>query len=259
MSRPEILQLFSSSKGNCCLVKSGADAFLIDAGMPARRIEEAIQAAGHSPAALRAIFLTHEHTDHIRGLDVLCKRYGLPVFLPRGCMEAVAAACPSALPFLRANDAGTLVELEQTRIYAVRTPHDSLASVGFRIEFADETFGYFTDIGHLSAEVLRALSGCRRVVLESNHDITMLRNGPYPATLKRRILGLYGHLSNFDCAALLPHLIQYGTQRILLAHLSEHNNTPELALAESSARLQRELAAGAVSLAVASPTHTVEV
>lgn len=259
MSRATAYLLFSSSKGNCCLIRNGADAFLIDAGGTAKRIEDALRAVGQAPEALRAVFLTHEHSDHIKGLDVLCRRYGLPVFAPSGCLSAVAAACPGAAPFLRANDPGTLVELEQTRIYAVRTPHDSLASVGFRMDLSGEKFAYFTDIGHLSGAVLRALSGCERVVIESNHDLSMLKSGPYPASLKRRILGAYGHLSNFDCAALLPHLIGYGTRRIVLAHLSEQNNTPDLAYAESEARLHDALTAGTASLAVAAPDRTVEI
>ncbi len=251
----EAYMLFSSSKGNCCLIRNGTDVFLIDAGVSARRIESAMREIGIDPCALRAVFITHEHTDHIKGLDTLSRRYGLPVFAPSGCFAAIGSCCPSALPYLHANDPGTLVELENTRLYAVRTPHDAAASVGFRMELSGEKMAYFTDIGHLSADILHALSGCRRVVIESNHDITRLREGPYPASLKRRILGPYGHLSNIDCAALLPHLAVYGTERIVLAHLSEQNNTPELAYGESAARLRETT----VSLAVARPDRTVEI
>ena len=123
-----------------------------------------------------------------------------------------------------------------------------------RNELAGEIMAYFTDIGHLSSEILRAMSGCKRIVIESNHDVERLKAGPYPFPLKKRILGPYGHLSNFDCAALLPHLVRYGTQRIVLAHLSEENNTPEMAYEESARRLE-----GAASLAVAKPAETVEV
>lgn len=250
----EIYVLFSSSKGNCCLIKNGADTFLIDAGVSAKRITAAMNGVGISPSSLRAVFLTHEHTDHIAGLNILAKTYGLPVFAPSGCLETLRRVCPAAIPFLHANDPHTVVELESTRIYAVRTPHDAAASVGFRIELKDGLFGYFTDIGHLSADVLRALSGCRRVVIESNHDLEMLKNGPYPQALKRRIASPYGHLSNFDCASLLPHLAGYGTRRIVLAHLSEQNNTPEKAREESQARLDDRM-----SLEVALPACTVEV
>lgn len=255
----EIFMLFSSSKGNCCLVKNGNEAFLIDAGVSAKRIECALRAVGTEPEALRAVFLTHEHSDHIAGLNQLCKRYGLPVFMPPGCVEPLADVCPDAIPFFRPFEPGTVVELERSRVYAVSTPHDAAASVGFRIDLSGELFGYFTDLGRLTPLVVRAISGCRRVVIESNHDVDMLRNGPYPAPLKRRILGDFGHLSNAACASLLPHLPSYGTQRILLAHLSEQNNTPDLAYEESASRLQEAIASGAVTLSVASPACPVEI
>ena len=250
----EIYQLFSSSKGNCCLIKNGSDVFLIDAGVSAKRIEEAVRRVGISPEQIRAVFITHEHSDHIKGLETLSRRYGMEIYAPTGCMDGILSTAPAAAPALKSNDHGNLVCLESTRIYTVRTPHDACASVGFRIELAGEIMAYFTDIGHLSAEILRAMSGCRRVVIESNHDIERLKAGPYPYSLKQRILGPYGHLSNFDCAALLPHLARYGTERVVLAHLSEENNTPEMAYEEAARRLE-----GKASLAVAKPSATVEV
>ena len=254
----EIFMLFSSSKGNCCLVRNGSEAFLIDAGVSAKRIEAALSAVGTNPSSLRAVFLTHEHSDHIAGLNQLCKRYGLPVYAPPGCMEPLSALCPDAVPFLCPFTPGTVVNLERSRVYAVATPHDAAGSVGFRMDLSGELFGYFTDIGYLTTSILKALSGCHRVVIESNHDVGMLRSGPYPEPLKRRILGEYGHLSNASCASLLPHLPTYGTKRILLAHLSEQNNTPEIAYEESASRLKEALSAGTVTLSVASPADPVE-
>ena len=250
--------LFSSSKGNCCLVKNGTEAFLIDAGVSAKRIESALRAVGTDPASLRAVFLTHEHSDHIAGLNQLCKHYGLPVFAPPGCVEPLSLICPDAAPFLHPFDPGTVVNLERSRVYAVATPHDAADSVGFRMDLSGELLGYFTDIGYLTTSILRALSGCHRVVIESNHDVNMLRCGSYPESLKRRILGEYGHLSNASCASLLPHLPAYGTKRILLAHLSQQNNTPEIAYEESASRLKEALSAGTVTLSVAAPAGTVE-
>lgn len=255
----EVFMLFSSSKGNCCLVKNGSEAFLIDAGVSTTRIEAALRAVGTDPASLRAVFLTHEHSDHIAGLNQLCKRYGTPVFAPPGCIEPLGALCPDALPFVRAFTPGTVVTLEQSRVYAVATPHDAAGSVGFRIDLSGDLLGYFTDIGCLTGSILKALSGCRRVVIESNHDVDMLRSGPYPEFLKRRILGEHGHLSNAACASLLPHLPAYGTQRILLAHLSEQNNTPSIAYEESASRLREALNSGAVTLSVAAPACPVEI
>lgn len=254
----EVIMLFSSSKGNCCLVKNGSEAFLIDAGVSAKRIETALREVGTDPASLRAVFLTHEHSDHIAGLNQLCKRYGLPVYAPPGCVEPLASLCPDAIPFVRPFDPGTVVHLERSRVYAVATPHDAAGSVGFRIDLSGELLGYFTDIGYLTASILKAISGCHRVVIESNHDVDMLRCGPYPEPLKRRILGEYGHLSNAACASLLPHLPAYGTKRILLAHLSEQNNTPEVAYEESASRLRDALSAGTVTLSVAAPACPTE-
>lgn len=254
----EVFMLFSSSKGNCCLVKNGSEAFLIDAGVSAKRIEHALRTVGTDPASLRAVFLTHEHSDHIAGLNQLCKRYGLPVYAPPGCIEPLSFFCPDAVPFLHPFEPSTVVNLERSRVYAVATPHDAAGSVGFRMDLSGELFGYFTDIGCLTTSILKALSGCHRVVIESNHDTEMLRSGPYPASLKRRILGEYGHLSNASCASLLPHLPAYGTRRILLAHLSEQNNTPEIAYEESASRLKEALTAGTVTLSVAAPADPVE-
>lgn len=254
----EVFMLFSSSRGNCCLIKNGSEAFLIDAGVSAKRIETALHTVGTAPASLRAVFLTHEHSDHIAGLNQLCKRYGLPVFAPPGCIGPLSSLCPDAVPFLRPFEPGTVVNLERSRVYAVATPHDAAGSVGFRMDLSGELLGYFTDIGCLTASVIKALSGCHRVVIESNHDVDMLRNGPYPESLKRRILGEYGHLSNAACASLLPHLPAHGTKRILLAHLSEHNNTPSLAYEESASRLRDALTAGTVALSVAAPACPVE-
>ena len=249
----EVYSLFSSSKGNSCLVKNGADLFLIDAGVSAKRIRAAMQSCGFAPEQLRAIFITHEHSDHIGGLDTLCKQVGVPVYIPSPCYEYIRHKAPSAEPFLRVNDPGNVVELSQTRVLAVQTPHDACGSVGFRIDLSGEIMAYFTDIGHLSQKVVSAMSGCARVVIESNHDLSMLWNGGYPELLKQRIAGEYGHLSNESCAKLLAHLPDYGTKRVLLAHLSEENNTPGLA------RLAAEEAlCGRAEAKVAMPDGVVE-
>ena len=249
----EIYSLFSSSKGNACLIRNGRDLFLIDAGVSAKRIRAAMALVGFRPEELSAVFITHEHCDHIGGLDTLAKQVGMPIYAPTACYSALAGRCPSAEPFLHANDHGNVIELEQTRIVAVKTPHDACGSVGFRIDLGGELLAYFTDIGHLSQKVVSAMAGCRRVVIESNHDLEMLWDGPYPEPLKERIAGDFGHLSNEKCAELLPHLTNYGTERILLAHLSEENNTPELARFAAEKAL-----CGAAEVFVASPDGVVE-
>lgn len=232
MSEAKIYTLFSSSKGNSAYIKYGRDEFLIDCGASARAIETALKTVGSSLSNIKAIFITHEHSDHIRGLSTVCKYFGIPVFAPEASLDYIGShiVCAADLRGLRS---GKAVELFDTAVCPVATPHDAIASVGFRIRAGDELIGYYTDIGHLSENVLRGLSGCRRVVIESNHDIEMLKNGRYPYPLKQRILGERGHLSNKACASLLPHLASHGAESFVLAHLSEENNRPEKAFRES--------------------------
>ncbi|MBQ3231095.1 MAG: MBL fold metallo-hydrolase [Clostridia bacterium] len=232
MSEAKIYTLFSSSKGNCAYIKHGRDEFLIDCGASARAIENALAMVGSSLADIKAIFITHEHSDHIRGLSTVCKYFGTPVYAPSSslCYIDSHIACAADLRELKS---GCAVELFDSAVCPVATPHDALSSVGFRIRVGNEIIGYYTDIGHLSEGVLRGLAGCRRVVIESNHDIEMLKNGRYPYSLKQRILGDRGHLSNRACASLLPHLARHGTESFVLAHLSEENNRPETAFRES--------------------------
>ncbi len=228
MEKAKIYTLFSSSKGNCTYIKHGRDAFLIDCGASARAIDNALKTLGAGLADISAIFITHEHCDHIRGLATISKYFSMPIYAPEKSCEYLSAC----MPFDKAPKAlvsGNAIELKSTAVCPVATPHDAKGSVGFRIRAGEEKIGYFTDIGHLSEGVLRGLSGCTRVVIESNHDIDMLKNGSYPYPLKQRILGNFGHLSNTACAKLLPHLVRYGCESVVLAHLSEENNTPETA------------------------------
>ncbi len=228
MDTAKIYTLFSSSKGNCTYIKHGRDEFLIDCGASARAIDNSLKCLGSSLENIKALLLTHEHYDHIRGLPIITKYFKIPVYAPLNSCDYIAERIEYGTKLVDIST-GTVIDLFDTAICPIATPHDSRGSVGFRIRAGEEKIGYFTDIGHLSEGVLRGLSGCRRVILESNHDIEMLKSGPYPYALKQRILGDMGHLSNEICAHLLPHLVKHGTQAIMLAHLSEENNRPETA------------------------------
>lgn len=232
MNKAKIYTLFSSSKGNCSYIKYGRDEFLIDCGVSARSIEQSLKQLGTSLSNINAILITHEHSDHIRGINTISKYFKIPIYVPEKSCDYIAQHMPSYKSPLTLTS-GQVVELKDTAICPIATPHDARGSVGFRIRTGDEKIGYFTDIGHLSEGVLRGLSGCRRVIIESNHDIEMLKNGSYPYPLKQRILGDFGHLSNTLCAKLLPHLVRYGCESFILAHLSEENNRPEIAYNES--------------------------
>ncbi len=258
--------LYSSSKGNVAYVKCGSDEILIDAGVSARRICKSLDDLGTSIKNIRAIFITHEHSDHIGGLQTISKYFNIPVYAPYLCAKYIADFQPATSEHLHSNDAGGCVELDNMRIHTVATPHDSLASVGFRIELGNKSFGYATDIGYLSTEVAEMLDGCDYVVVESNHDVEMLRQGIYPYYLKQRILGKRGHLSNSDCADFLPELVESGARTIVLAHLSENNNRPQIAYGECRGRLAAcgisvtsNGTCGDVCLSVAAPSGAVKI
>ncbi len=236
MEKAKICILFSSSKGNCTYIKYGDDEILIDCGVSARSIENALKSIGTGLKNISAIFITHEHNDHICGLGTITKYYNIPIYAPEASCNYIYERMPSHKPLIALCN-GKAVELKSLALCPIATPHDARGSVGFRIRAGEEKIGYFTDIGHLSEGVLRGLSGCERVIIESNHDIEMLKSGPYPYQLKQRILGERGHLSNELCARLLPHLANHGARSFALAHLSEENNRTEIAYNESLASL----------------------
>ena len=230
--------LFSGSSGNCLYVGTASSGILIDAGVSAKRIETALTQRGLDMSVVRAIFVTHEHTDHIAGLRVLQKRYGIPLYCSHGTREGILEA-GAYVDSDRVIPVTQTVQLDDMAVTPFSTKHDSRESNGFRIELADDrTVGIATDLGVMTSEVRLALCGCDLVHIESNHDVRMLENGPYPYPLKRRILSDNGHLCNEACAAELPALVRQGTTRICLGHLSRENNMPSLAKATADAALQ---------------------
>lgn len=229
--------LFSSSSANSSLICYGGDAFLIDAGASCKQIENSVTALGYSLGSLRGVFVSHEHSDHTKGLAVLTKRYGLPIYTASECMDVISVTAPSAERDFVPTVGGDTVYIGDIKVTVYPTPHDSVRSFCYRIETPHGSLGYATDIGHISDEVQDALFGCDSVFIESNHDKELLRSGPYPAFLKQRIGGQRGHLSNEACACIAPVLAKCGTRSITLAHLSETNNTPKLAYGESRCRL----------------------
>ena len=226
----KICQLFSGSKGNSTFIGGSHGGILIDAGVSAKRLTQRLQELQIDPTCLQGIFLTHEHNDHVSGVRVFASKYHIPVFGTQGTMVALEQQGQLTEKF----DAYILdqpaLSLGEFTVNRFSTSHDTADSCGYRVELADGTrFGVCTDLGFVSQEVQRSLTGCHGVVLESNHDLTMLKTGPYPTHLKERVAGRRGHLSNDACAELLPTLVQGGTTRIVLAHLSQENNLPLLA------------------------------
>jgi len=252
----EFYTLASSSSGNAALVRSGETSILLDAGISARRIAQALALLGMTPEDLDAILITHEHSDHVNGIATLTKKYAVPVYASRGTAHFLPQA-GSALRIFEAGDALAVGELD---IQSFRTSHDAADSVDYRIDAPDGSLGALTDTGYVTDDAAKALTGVDLLLLEANHDVGMLQCGPYPYHLKRRILGEHGHLSNEAAADFALHCVKNGTSDILLAHLSAENNTPEAAEYAVARRLQ---AAGcSIRLGVAprdrmSEVHTV--
>ncbi len=227
----KITPLFSGSSGNCTYIRCGNTEFLVDAGVSYRNIKNALYKLETDITNIRAVFITHEHSDHIKGLEVLAKNNPLiPIYINAASFDLF-----DELKYLNAKnsavimDPGDSTEFEGITAHVYATPHDALGSVCYRFEYGDVSIGYATDIGEITPDIRRALYGCINVVIESNHDIAMLKNGPYPYALKKRILSDRGHLSNDACAQFLPELVSHGTEKIILAHLSGENNTPKTA------------------------------
>jgi len=228
----KLVPLFSGSSGNSAYIGGASGGILVDAGVSAKRLACALAAIGADPGRVGAVFVTHEHIDHIRGLRVLCERHGIPVFATPGTLRALErlGALTGKMRAEPMPPGG--VEANGILVRPFATSHDAAEPCGYTCQAGDgEKYAVATDTGYLSDSVKDALRGCDTVMLESNHEVTMLQNGPYPYFLKRRILGDTGHLSNAACADFLPGLLRTGAARFYLAHLSRENNTPQLAYA----------------------------
>ena len=222
--------LFSSSSGNCTYIGSSHGGILIDVGVSAKRTECALAEIGVDPCAIEGIFVTHEHSDHVKGIKIFAARHGIKVWASAGTlagMEEQDALSPK-IQTMVIPDSGT--EAAGIYIRPFRTPHDSRESTGFSMVTPDgKRISVATDIGKMTDTVMDAIHGSDLVLLESNHDVGMLQNGPYPFFLKQRILSDHGHLSNESCAKTAVKLAESGTTRFVLGHLSKENNIPSLA------------------------------
>ena len=235
----KIVPLFSSSRGNSYYIQGNSDAILIDAGRNCKQIELALSMNGLSMENVRAIFVTHEHSDHISALNVLLKRYKLPLFATQGTLEELASK--NILPAgANANVIENTVFIGDFAIRRVETSHDARESCGYFITTPDRrNVSVVTDTGYLTDSAKAAIGESHCAVVESNHDIEMLKNGGYPYIIKKRILSDYGHLSNLSCAEALPSFVEQGLTRIILAHLSAENNMPKIALDEAVSSLAK--------------------
>lgn len=232
MKNVKIYTLYSGSSGNSAFIRIGDTAILIDAGRNAKALRAALAEIGEDVENIQAIFITHEHSDHISALDVLAKKNDIPIYVTRQSAQKFLPDSP-VRDRLCERDIIFSEEIDGIRITSFPTSHDSLMSVGYKIEFSDDdgihSIGYATDTGYVSEHIRKALIGCEAVILECNHDVDMLMNGPYPYDIKRRVASNRGHLSNEACAEFSLDLVQNGTRAIMLAHVSRENNEPTLA------------------------------
>ncbi len=230
--------LGSGSDGNATLVEGGGARVLLDAGLGPRQLVERLQSAGVDPASLDAILVSHEHGDHARGAAAFSRKWGVPICGSRGTLAA-AGLVPEKLPPPAVLEPGATLSLSRLTIRAVAVPHDAARPLAFVLTTSGATFAHATDVGHLARSLVEALRGCDAILLEANHDPAMLRDGPYPWSLKERILGPLGHLSNGDVARLIEKGLGEECRQLVLAHLSRRNNHPELALLAAEEALAR--------------------
>lgn len=224
---PRIYPLFSSSRGNCTYIGSSSEGILIDCGVSFSKIKKALELNALSFEAVKCIFITHEHSDHIAGLKITTKKTGIPVAAQSQTMDMLY---DMGIINSSSMDITDKIEIGSMSISCFETSHDTDQSCGYKIVFADgKSCCVCTDLGYVSDTVRSAVNGSDAVLLEANYDEDMLRNGAYPSYLKQRIRSKYGHLSNNDCGSFAAELIKSGTTRLILGHLSQENNQPNLA------------------------------
>ena len=243
-----ITTLASGSSGNSILVSHGGTHLLVDCGISCLRIKKALAALGLSAADLSGILITHEHSDHICGLETLFKQFHIPVYCSAGTARQLAYRIAFLEEVLHPFAPGDRFVLGEISVSAFATSHDAADSVGYTFTADGRKAAIVTDLGVVTSVVEQAIQGSHLMVVESNHDPDWVRDGPYPFYLKQRVLGQQGHLSNADCAALCKRI---GAQKVILAHLSAENNSPSLAL-----RTVREALGERVTVAVAPRSET---
>lgn len=228
----KICSIASGSSGNCIYVGSQQSSILIDAGISGKRIEVGLNSIDMTTKDVNGILVTHEHSDHIQGLGVLARRYGIPIYGTKGTLEAVSQSSsigkiPDGLFHeINADEDFTVGDLE---VSPFSISHDAAQPVGYRVHKGDKSVAVATDLGHYDDYIVEKLQGLDVLLLESNHDVNMLQVGRYPYYLKRRILGDRGHLSNETAGQLLCSLLHDDMKAILLGHLSQENNYEALA------------------------------
>lgn len=234
----KLCTLASGSSGNSTYISTSDGGILIDAGISCKAIFSALETVGGDISKIRAVAVTHTHTDHVKGLKTFLSKTKIPLVASAQTIETLAGQnlIPEHTEIICADENSAV--FGDISVDFFKTSHDCLGSGGYVITLPDgRKTAVCTDLGIMTDDIRKMLYGCETVLLESNHDIEMLRKGPYPANLKLRILSDEGHLSNNACAVELPALLKTGTTRFILGHLSKENNTPFLAQTAATATL----------------------
>jgi len=230
--------LASGSKGNATFISSGDTSLLIDAGLSGIEIERRLKSKGLDPKNLDAILVSHEHSDHIQGVGVLSRRYKLPVYINSKTQKSAVSQLGNLHDFKKF-ECGSMFTINDLFIHPFSISHDAKDPCGFTVNQNGTKIGIATDLGIATSMVKEHLQGCILLILEANHDEQMLINGPYPWPIKQRIKSRTGHLSNTASRTLLNELQHDGLKHVMLAHLSETNNTPQKAVNEVGRALTR--------------------
>lgn len=253
--------LYSGSSGNSLFVSSNNTKILIDAGLSGKRIQSALDTIAENPKEIGGIVVTHEHSDHIHGVGVLSRRFDLPIYANQKTWAAMMKDLGKIAEHnVKSFDFEKPFNIQDFQIEAFKTSHDAADPAGFVISDGKKRLGIATDSGMITPEMRSALCGCDLVVLESNHDVSMLEAGSYPFYLKQRIKSDFGHLSNETAGALALALVAKDTRQLVLAHLSQENNYPLLAY-QTTARILTEagvVLGGDVTLCVAKRSSVSE-
>ena len=228
----DFFSVASGSSGNCICLGSDQCHVMIDAGISGKRIEEGMNTYDYTTSDMDGVLITHEHSDHIQGLGVVARKYGLPIYATKGTADAILHSSsvgkidPSLFHVI---EAGKTIFIGNLEIYPMSISHDAADPVAYLVSDGRHRVGVVTDLGYYDADIVSHMEGLDALLLEANHDIHMLQVGAYPYPLKQRILGERGHLSNETSGQLLGQILHDGMQHILLGHLSKENNYDELA------------------------------
>ncbi len=219
--------LFSGSSGNCSFIETENEKILVDCGVSSKKINEALVSINTKLEDISAILLTHEHVDHTKALSIICKKYNIPIYANEKTFNNINQEIVDSSKHVFNTDEN--FEIGDLKVFPFSIPHDAADPCGFNVSYNNLKVTVATDIGHITNSVFDKLVGSNFVLLESNYEPEMLKCSKYPYMLKKRILGPNGHLSNEDASHVVSHLIKNGSNNIMLGHLSQQNNFPELA------------------------------